>query len=105
MLGHRPEVISELVIADVLTPRIRTSRELRNRHWRDRLDDAHYGLGWRIYDLSGHELAIHSGWLAGYRAEIALSHELDLGLVLLMNAESRSVGELDRAFWDSVLGD
>lgn len=103
MLGHRPDVIPEPVIGEVLTPRIRTARELRNRHWRDRLANAHYGLGWRIYDLAGHELAIHSGWLAGYRAEIALSREFDLGLVILMNAESRSVGELDRAFWDLVL--
>lgn len=102
MLGHRPEVIPAPVINEVLTPRIRTVRELRNRHWRDRLENAHYGLGWRIYELAGHELAIHSGWLAGYRAEIALSRQLDLGLVILMNAESRSVGELDRAFWDLV---
>jgi beta-lactamase class C len=103
MLGHRDEVVPEPVIREVLTPRIRTARELRNRHWRDRLDDAHYGLGWRIYALDGHRLAIHSGWLAGYRAEIALSHDLDVGLVLLMNAESRAVGELDRVFWDEVL--
>ena len=103
MLGHRDEVIPAPVIRDVLTPRIRTARELRNRHWRDRLDDAHYGLGWRIYSIDGLRLAIHSGWLAGYRAEIALSHDLDLGLVLLMNAESRAVGELDRAFWDEIL--
>ncbi|NKI34533.1 beta-lactamase family protein [Wenzhouxiangella sp. XN79A] len=103
MLGHRPDVLPDEVIREVLTPRIRTGRELRNRHWRDRLDDAHYGLGWRIYRIDGRRLAIHSGWLAGYRAEIALSHDLDLGLVLLMNAESRAVGELDRAFWDLVL--
>lgn len=103
MLGHRPEVIPAPVIRDVLTPRVRTVRELRNRHWRGALDDAHYGLGWRIYRIGDRELAIHSGWLAGYRAEIALSHELDLGLVLLMNAESRAVGELDRAFWDAAL--
>ena len=103
MLGHRPDVISEAVIEEVLTPRVRTARELRNRHWRGRIDDAHYGLGWRIYAIDGLRLAIHSGWLAGYRAEIALSHELDVGLVILMNAESRVVGELDRMFWDSVL--
>lgn len=103
MLGHRPDVISGRVIEEVLTPRVRTVRELRNRHWRGRLDDAHYGLGWRVYAIDGLRLAIHSGWLAGYRAEIALSHELDVGLVILMNAESRVVGELDRMFWDRVL--
>lgn len=102
MLGHRPDVVPEPVIREVLTARVRTTRELRNRHWRGHLDDAHYGLGWRIYSLDGRQLAIHSGWLAGYRAEIALSHELDIGWVLLMNAESRAVGELDQAFWAAV---
>ncbi|MDT8408493.1 MAG: serine hydrolase domain-containing protein [Wenzhouxiangellaceae bacterium] len=100
MLGHRPDVISAEVIAEVLTPRIHTRRDLRNRNWRDVLVEAHYGLGWRIYQLEQHRLALHGGWVAGYRAEIALSHELDLGLVILMNAESRAVGRLNRFFWD-----
>lgn len=103
MLGHRPDVVPAEVIAEVLTPRIETRRELRNRHWRGRLSNAHYGLGWRIYEIGEHRLALHSGWLAGYRAEIALSHQLDVGLVILMNAESRAVGELDRLFWESLL--
>ncbi|PKL94842.1 MAG: hypothetical protein CVV18_07645, partial [Gammaproteobacteria bacterium HGW-Gammaproteobacteria-8] len=44
--------------------------------------------------------AVHGGWVAGYRAEISLSRELDLGLVILSNAETRLVSELGRAFWD-----
>ena len=103
MLGHRPGVLPPETIREVLTPRVRTARDLRHRHWRDRIDDAHYGLGWRIYEVDGHELALHSGWVAGYRAEIALSREFDVGIVILMNAESRAVGALDRAFWDAVL--
>ncbi len=100
MLGHRPDVVPAPVIDEVLTPRIRTQRELRNRHWRDVLEDAWYGLGWRIYRVRDQRLALHGGWVAGYRAEIALSHELDLGLVILSNAETRVVGELNRRFWD-----
>ena len=100
MLGHRPDVLPAAVIDEVLRPRIETRNELSNRHWRGILADAHYGLGWRIYQLPEHELAIHGGWVAGYRAEISLSRELDLGLIILSNAETRVVGELGRAFWD-----
>lgn len=103
MLGHRPEIIPASVIDEVLKPRIRTQRELRNRHWRGLLDDAWYGLGWRIYRVDDQQLAVHGGWVAGYRAEIALSHDLDVGLVILSNAETRAVGALNREFWDLAL--
>lgn len=103
LLGHRPDVISTEVVDDVLTPRIRTANEMSNRNWRDVLQDAWYGLGWRIYQLPETRLALHGGWVAGYRAEIAFSRELDLGIVILTNAETRAVGELNRHFWDLSL--
>jgi beta-lactamase class C len=103
MLGHRDDVVSAGVIEEVLQPRIRTRNELRKRSWRGLLDDAWYGLGWRIYQVGGRRLALHAGWVAGYRAEIAVSHDLDLGLVMLTNAETRSVGELNSAFWNRAL--
>ena len=103
MLGHRPEVLSADVIQASLQPMIQTRRELRNRNWRDMLSDAHYALGWRLYQIGDESLALHSGWVAGFRAEITLSHAHDLGLVILMNAESRAVGELSSAFWQDAL--
>lgn len=103
LLGHRPDVVSAAVVEEVLTPRIRTANELANRHWRDVLQDAWYGLGWRIYQLPEARLALHGGWVAGYRAEIAFSRDLDLGIVILSNAETRAVGVLNRQFWDLAL--
>ena len=103
MLGHRPEVIPNEAIQASLEPMIQTRRELRNRNWRGVLSDAHYALGWRLYQIGDQSLALHSGWVAGFRAEITLSHAHDLGLVILMNAESRAVGELNSAFWQDAL--
>lgn len=103
MLGHRPDVLPPAVIEEALRPRIQTPNELSNRHWRGELSDAHYGLGWRIFSLPDHEIAIHGGWVAGFRAEISISRELDLGLVILSNAETRLVGELSRSFWDLAM--
>ena len=105
MLGHRPGVVPPEAIDEALRPRIQTRGELRNRHWRGLLKNAHYGLGWRIYELPAHTLALHGGWVAGFRSEIALSRELDLGLVLLSNAETRAIGELNRIFWDLALAE
>lgn len=98
-LGHRPDVIPAAALDQVMTPRIHTARELRRRHWREYLNDAHYGLGWRIYQFGDEELVYHGGWVSGFRAEIALSRRHDLGLVILMNGESSAIGELSSDFW------
>ncbi len=64
------------------------------------LTDAHYGLGWRIYQLGEHRLAYHSGWVSGYRADIAWSEQYDLGFAILLNEEANSINELTTTFWE-----
>ncbi len=101
-LGHRPDVIPAAALDQVMTPRVHTARELRRKYWREYLNDAHYGLGWRIYQFGDEELVYHGGWVSGFRAEIALSRKHDLGLVILMNGESSAIGELSSGFWSSA---
>lgn len=98
-LGHRPDVLKLEVVDQVTRPRIRTERSLNNRHWRDYLTDAHYGLGWRVFRFGDEELVYHGGWVSGFRAEVAFSRRHDIGLAVLMNAESSVIGELSTAFW------
>lgn len=102
-LGHRPDVIPATALDQIMTPRVRTVRELRRRYWRAYLNDAHYGLGWRIYQIGDEELVYHGGWVSGFRAEIALSRKHDLGLVILMNGESSAIGKLSSGFWSRAL--
>lgn len=102
-LGHKPQVMPEPVLDDVRQPRIRTTRDLRRRNWRRLLTNAHYGLGWRLYDLGQHSIVYHGGWVKGFRAEIAYSPEQDIGLLILMNAESNVISELSTAFWADIL--
>lgn len=99
MLGEFPNVISPTLVADVTAPLTRTTRELRRRTWRKLLNDAHYGLGWRVYDVHGHTIAYHSGWVSGYRAEISFSPETGVGIAMLMNAEANLMNELGADFW------
>lgn len=101
-LGHRPKVMPASALEKVMTPRVRTARELRRKHWREHINDAHYGLGWRIYQFGDEELVYHGGWVSGFRAEIALSRKHDLGLVILMNGESSAIAELSSDFWSKA---
>lgn len=99
MLGEYPNIVSPELVADLTTPYTRTTRELRRRAWRKLLDDAHYGLGWRVYDVSGLKIAYHSGWVSGYRAEISFSPQAGIGIAMLMNAEANLMNELGANFW------
>jgi beta-lactamase class C len=98
-LGGNPDVIDPAVIQALVEPRVETVRDKRRKFWRDLLSEAHYGLGWRIYRLGDHQIAYHSGWVSGYRADIAWSAEHDIGIAVLMNVESSSISELTTTFW------
>lgn len=98
-LGGYPEVIDPVVIETLTEPRVKTTRDKRRKHWRDILSDAHYGLGWRLYQLGKHQIAYHSGWVSGYRADVAWSEEFGIGIAILMNVEGNTISELTTSFW------
>lgn len=98
-MGGAPEIIDPGMVRTLTQPRVSTVREKRRKHWRELLSDAHYGLGWRVYQLGEHRIAYHSGWVSGYRADAAWSDELGIGVAVLMNVESSSISALTTAFW------
>jgi beta-lactamase class C len=98
-MGGNPSVMDPEVVEKLTRPRVKTVRDTRRKYWRDMLSAAHYGLGWRVYQLGNHEIAYHSGWVSGYRADIAWSEEHGIGIVVLMNVEGNSISELTTTFW------
>ena len=98
-LGHNPETLSPALLAELTTPRIRTKKDLRRRFWREHLTDAHYGYGWRIYQFKDYPIIYHSGWVAGFRADIGYSPDLDIGFAVLINAESNAINKISSQFW------
>ncbi len=101
-MGYAPQVLPEQVLDAVTVKQIRTKRELYKRPWRPVLSNAHYGLGWRLYDADQGEIIMHGGAVAGFRSVIAFSKELNMGLVMLMNADTRLTEELAAGFWQAV---
>jgi len=98
-LGANPEVLNPQVVDNLTKPRVYTARDKRRKFWRDMISDAHYGLGWRIYQLGDEEIAYHSGWVSGYRADVAWSQKYQVGIAVLMNVESNNISELTTTFW------
>lgn len=103
--GHRPEVLSEPLLATLHQPLVATPGELRGSSWRrERLYSAGYALGWRVYDYGGHNLVFHGGAVQGYRGAVAVVPELDLGIALMWNSDSSLPGGLLPTMLDRALG-
>lgn len=101
-LGYNSDTVSEAVLNLVTKKRVHTRREMRKRMWRPHLKNAHYGYGWRIYEIGGEDIIMHGGGVSGFRSLIAYSKERDIGVVMLMNAETRAIDRLGAEFWAAV---
>ncbi|MAI89801.1 serine hydrolase [Ponticaulis sp.] len=104
-VGQFPDVFEPEVLQTVHTPVVETLREARgigNRY--DRINDADYALGWRVYDYEGHTVVGHRGAVRGYRALIMFDPELQTGIAALWNTNiSRPTG-LQFELMDMVYG-
>jgi len=98
-MGHKPDVLSQPLLKELTTARIKTKKDMRRRYWRKYLTDAHYGYGWRIYEFEHQPIIYHSGWVAGFVAEVGYSPHLDMGFALLINAESNAISKISSEFW------
>jgi beta-lactamase class C len=104
-MGGRPDVLPEDLLQTLHRPLVATPTEMTSAPWRrGRLRDAHYALGWRVFDYAGEPMVFHAGAVQGYRGVIAFLPQRRFGLVMLWNCEtSIPTGLLPMAF-DRYLG-
>ncbi|MDP8994665.1 MAG: beta-lactamase family protein [Pseudomonadota bacterium] len=104
-MGVEPDILSPQLLRTVQEPRARTPREnVRRRRWADRIGDAAYGLGWRIYDYAGHRVVGHRGGLRGYRSLILFDRARRTGIVALWNSSTRQPGGIEYEVMDMLYG-
>lgn len=88
-MGGRQDVLAEDLLATLHRPVVATPTEMSSAPWRrSRLRDAHYALGWRVFDYAGEPLVFHAGAVQGYRGVIAFLPQRRFGLVMLWNCET-----------------
>ncbi|TDR46687.1 beta-lactamase class C [Tahibacter aquaticus] len=88
-MGGRPDVLAEDLLGTLHRPVVATPTEMTSAPWRrGRLRDAHYALGWRVFDYAGEPLVFHAGAVQGYRGVIAFLPQRRFGLVMLWNCET-----------------
>jgi beta-lactamase class C len=57
-------------------------------------------MGWRVFEIDDQWIVGHSGYVNGFRAEIAFLPEEDIGVVLLTNAPNQTVGNAVPHFFE-----
>jgi len=81
--------ISEQARETVFTPQVKSQLSRTYfRSWGKGVQSKQYSIGWRIVDYRGHRVAYHGGFVSGYKAEIALCEEEEIGIALLCNSPS-----------------
>jgi CubicO group peptidase (beta-lactamase class C family) len=64
-----------------------------------------YALGWRVQDYRGHRIVSHTGGTVGFRANLVLIPEKNVGFVILENAEENElISGLQNELLDHYLG-
>ena len=104
-LGQMPAVLSPALLDTIHAPRVATPGERgRLRKFRERLDDPHYGYGWRTYEYAGHHIVGHRGGVNGYRSLILFDPKMKSGVVALWNSNTFQPGGLEFEVMDMLYG-
>jgi len=88
LTGHRPEVISQQVLDEIFEPQTRTNIRWKYfSRWKD-YKNSHYGYGWRVVQNGNDKIAYHGGYVNGYRSQLAINTDEDIGICVLSNSPS-----------------
>ena len=102
-MGEMPGVVSPNVINADHQPLVKTPGERgRLRKFRERLNTAWYGYGWRSYDYAGHRIVGHRGGVNGYRSLILFDPQKKSGVVALWNSNTSQPGGLEFEVMDMI---
>ena len=104
-MGGRQDVLPTSLLDVLHAPGVATPSELRPSAWRRaRLTDAHYALGWRVYEYAGETLIYHAGAVAGYRTMIGFFPKYHAGVVTVWNSSGPTPSGLMPMVFDGLLG-
>lgn len=104
-MGQVPGVLSPRLLETIHAPIARTPGENRRmRKFLERIQNPHYGYGWRSYDFAGHRIVGHHGGVSGYRALIMFDPAKKSGVVALWNSNTSQPTALEIEVMDMVFG-
>lgn len=102
--GYRPDLISNNTLKMMHTPIIanRDNEKWRCLHFKKRAIESYYGRGWRILKAKhspGKDLILHSGLIAGAVSFIGYIPSEEVGIIIMINQNTKEAYELGFGFW------
>lgn len=102
-LGAFPHILSKDFLAELHEPVISTPYGNYFNRWSG-LEKAYYAIGWRVFNYKGLRAVHHGGGVRGYRSEMVFVPDANIGMVMLLNAESNLANDVVPAFLDHLTG-
>jgi len=105
-MGFAQSVFPSKLLNVLQTPVISSPMELTRSHslWRiERLKQADYALGWRVFNYAGEKVLYHSGMLSGVTSAVAFIPRLKVGIAVLANSNSFFPSNITARFLDIAL--
>jgi beta-lactamase class C len=88
LTGYYPEILPQNTIDAIAGHIVETPRKSAyRRNWKS-LDKTYYGLGWRVFNVGGHDVVYHGGYVEGFRSEIAFDPESKIGIAIMFNSNT-----------------
>ena len=100
-LGAFPHILSKDFLAELHEPVISTPYGNYFNRWSG-LEKAYYAIGWRVFNYKGLRAVHHGGGVRGYRSEMVFVPDANIGMVMLLNAESNFANDVVPAFLDHL---
>jgi beta-lactamase class C len=102
LLNKDSEIVNNHVREIVFTPQVNSPLS-RNyfRHWKN-VKSKQYAIGWRTVEYGNRNVAYHGGYVQGYRAEIALCFDENVGIAFLSNSPNSIGTKSVPAFLDLI---
>lgn len=86
LLDENKPLLDEKIQQTIFQPQVVSPlRRGYFKYW-ENVGKKNYGIGWRLVDYKGRNVAYHGGYVHGYKAEIALCQQENFGIVYLTNS-------------------
>jgi beta-lactamase class C len=91
--------IPENVKNTIFEPQVKTPlKRSYFRSWGREAQQKRYSIGWRLVNYKGREIAYHGGYVSGYKAEIAVCNQENIGIAILSNSPNTATAKNIPAF-------
>jgi beta-lactamase class C len=106
LLDKNKPMLDKEIQQTIFSPQVVSSLSRGYFKYWENVGRKNYGLGWRIVDYKDRRVAYHGGYVNGYKAEIALCQQNDIGIVYLTNSPntvaSQSIPVFLKAFFEHM---